>query len=228
MSDTEVDETPDGAAERHASFLPAPVDHDRRSEVLRSALVVVPLVLGVLVVAVVGARLLTAEIPDRSATANRQAPERCWDGEPKPDDGCPVPTGRAGLRWVFPSLRPDASACRDAAADFPRSTRPTMWLCEVEADDGTVTVLYSQLTRVARARASYVQQYGEPEVVEDEIGRRLRWRETEPGADGDYDLVLMYASLPFSAELSADTEAALDQALESVRFRVADDVMDHS
>ena len=231
MSDTEVDGTPDDVEQREDSLVPYSTDESRAAGWLRSALIVVPLVLGLLVVAVIGARMLTAEIPDPGEEAtNAQAPERCWDGELKPDEGCPVPSGRAGLRWVFPSFRPNELGCRDARADFPRSTRPTLYSCVGEVESGEVTILYSQLTQVDRGRSSFEETYGDPDELDDELGKRLVWRDgDEPGADGDYDLAVMYAALPFAVELSAEVSAALDEALESlVRFRNAADVMDHS
>ncbi len=231
MSDTEVEDTPDDVEHREDSLVPYSTDERRAAGWLRSALVVVPLVLGLLVVAAIGARMLTAEIPDAGEEAtNAQAPERCWDGDPKPDEGCPVPSGRAGLRWVFPSFRPNELGCRDARPDFPRSTRPAMFMCVSEVGSGEVTVLYSQLTRVDRGRASFEKTFGDPEELDDELGKRLLWRDgDEPGADGDYDLAVMYAALPFAVELSAASPEALDEGLESlVRFRNADDVMDHS
>jgi hypothetical protein len=231
MSDTEVDGTPDEVEQREDSLVPYSTDEHHAAGWLRSALIVVPLVLGLLLVAAIGARMLTAEIPDRGPGAtNEQAPERCWDGALKPDEGCPIPSGRAGLRWVFPSFRPSEIGCRDARADFPRSTRPAMFSCAGTVEAGDVTILYSQLTQVDRGRSSFEKTYGDAEELDDELGKRLLWREgDDPGADGDYDLAVMYAALPFAVELSAASPKALSQALESlVRFRNADDVMDHS
>lgn len=233
MSDTEVDGPSDvDEVDERDSLVPYSTEERSSAGWLRSALIVVPLVLGLLVVAAIGARMLTAEIPDPGqGEAGEQATERCWDGAVKPDEGCPVPSGRAGLRWVFPSLRPAELGCRDARDEFPRSTRPTMWSCPGEVDAGEVTILYSQLTRVDRGRSSFAKAFGDPEEIDDELGKRLLWRDddADPGADGDYDLVVMYAALPFAVELSASNPEALDQALdELVTFRAADDVMDHS
>ena len=229
MSDTEVDGTPDGVEERDESVT---YSHDERHAAgwLRSALIVLPLVVGLLVVAAMGSRMLLADIPDPSTDpAAESVTVRCWDGEIRPDEGCPVPTGRAGLRWVFPSFRPNELGCRDALLEFPKSTRPTMFACDVETDAGPVTIIYSELTQVARGRAFLEKQFGGPgEDVEGD--RRLLWTEgDDPGADGDYEAAVMYAALPFSVEVTADSAEARDQALESlITFRAADDVMDHA
>lgn len=233
MSDLEVEWSPDGVEERPGqdSLVPYSTDEPRPSGLGRGLLIVLPLVIGLFVVAGIGARMLTAEVPERSATTNEQAPERCWDGELVPVNGCPVPTGRPGLRWVFPSFRPNDLSCHDATADFPQSTRPTMYLCDGSVATGPVTILYSQLTSINRGRASFVKAFGgEPEEIHDDFGRRLLWQETDdPGADGDYDLAVMYPNVPFAVEVTADSADGLDEALESlVKFRHADDIMTHS
>ncbi len=54
-------------------------------------------------------------------------------------------------------------------------------------------------------------------------------RATTPAADGDYELAVLYAELPFSVEVSAESAEARDEALESlIEFRAADDVIDHT
>ena len=230
MSDTEVDGTPDDVEERDDGVAYSH-DEGQAADWVRSALIVVPLVIGLLVVAGMGARMLLADIPDPGTdpTTAETVVVRCWDGALKPDEGCPVPDGRAGLRWVFPSFRPNELDCRNALVDFPKSTRPSMYACEVEATSGPATVVYSQLTQVARGRASFEQLYG-GEGSEVEGDRRLLWTEgDDPGADGDYELAVMYAALPFAVEVSAASAEARDEALESlIKFRPADDVMDHS
>ncbi len=224
---TEVDGTPDDVEELDESV---EYSHDERDAAgwSRAALIVLPLIVGLLVVAGMGARMLLAEIPDPATDpAAESATVRCWDGEVKPDEGCPVPTGSDGLRWVFPSFRPNELGCRNALDEFPKSTRPTMFACDIEVAAGPVTLVYSELTQVARGRASLEKQYGGP--GEDDGDRRLLWTEgDDPGPDGDYELAVMYAALPFAVEVSAHSAEARDQALKLIRFREAEDVMDHS
>jgi len=256
MSDTEVDGTPNDEVDVRDEEVTTPVDEvdaqvdapvdapdeqvtffptgeQQAANWLRSLLIVVPLILGLLVVAAIGARMLTAEIPDPSgdpATEVEPPNAFCWDGSDKPADGCPVPAGRPGLRWVFPSFQANDLACRNALPDYPKSTRPAMYECVVAVGDGSVTVIYSQLTQVNRGRTSFEKLYGvEAEEIEDAYGKRLLFSEgDDPGADGDYDLAVMYPALPFAVEVSADSEETRDQALDSVlKFRASDDVMDH-
>ena len=227
MSDTEVDETPDGVEERDESVT---YSHDERHAAgwVRSALVLLLLVVGLLVVAAIGSRMLLAEIPDPEPAAETVT-VLCWDGAVRPDDGCATPTDRAGLRWVFPSFRPSELDCRNAVPEFPKSNARTMFACEAEVDAGPVTIFYSELPEVDQRRAFLERQFGGPgEDVEGED--RLLWTEgDDPGRDGDYELVVMYAELPFSVEVSAESAEARDEALESlVEFRAADDVIDHT
>jgi hypothetical protein len=219
MSDTDVDET--------VTHSP---DERRAAGRVRTALVLLSLVVGLLIVAAMGSRMLLADIPDPGAgSAAETVPVLCWDGAIRPDDGCPTPTGRAGLRWVFPSFRPNDVGCRNAAPEFPKSNARTMFACDAELDAGPLTILYSELAADAEREAFLEKRFGGPgEAVEGES--RLLWTEgDEPGADGDYELAVMYADLPFSVEVSADSAGARDEALESlIEFRAADDVIDHS
>ena len=227
MSDTELDGTPDDVEERDESVTYSHEEH--QSGWLRSALIVLPLIAGLLVVAAMGSRMLLADIPDPSTDpAAESTTIRCWDGAPKPDEGCPVPTGRAGLRWVFPSFKPNELGCYNALTQFPKSTRPSMYACELEFGSGSATIFYSELTQVDRGRASFEKQFGGP--GDDDGDRRLLWTEgDDPGADGVYELTVMYAALPFAVEISAESAEARDKALDTeVRFRESEDVMDHS
>ena len=248
MSDTEVDgTTPDDDVEVRDEGVTTPDDADARDDDLtffptgehhetdwvQSLLIVGPLVLGLLVVAAIGARMLVADVPDPAAGPGDVViadNSLCWDGSDRPDDGCPVPSGRAGLRWVFPSFQPNNLGCRNVLPQFPRSTRPAMYECEAGVDAGAAAIVYSQLTQVNRGRVSFEKLYGaQPEEIDDAFGRRLLWTEgDDAGADGDYDLAVMYPALPFAVEISADSAQARDQALDTVvRFRASEDVMDH-
>jgi hypothetical protein len=217
MSDTDVDE----------SVTHSP-DERRAAGRVRTALVLLSPVVGLLIVAAMGSRMLLADIPEPEPAAET-VPVRCWDAAVPPDDGCPTPTGRAGLRWVFPSFRPNDVGCRNAAPEFPKSNARTLFACEAEVDAGPLTIHYSELATDAERQAFLEKKFGGPgEAVEDES--RLLWTEgDDPGADGDYELAVMYADLPFSVEVSAGSAEARDEALASlIEFRAADDVIEHS
>ena len=85
---------------------------------LRSALVVIPLIAGLLIVAGLGARMLLADIPDPQPEG-AVADVTCWDGTIRAKEECTTPTGRTGLRWVFPSFKPDLLGCRNVLLEHP-------------------------------------------------------------------------------------------------------------
>lgn len=226
MSNTEVDGQPGDVTERHepVSEPAEPTEVQRGSGAGRAVLVVVPLVVGLVITAAVGARMLLADIPDRTV---QQPPAEvlCWDGETRLVEKCGTPTGRAGLRWMFPSFKPADLGCRDVLPDYPKSTRPAMFECRGNVPSGSVTITYSQLTSIEGGRAHFEKKYdGSPEKLDDALGRRLLWTEGDDPGNGFYELAVMYAELPFAVELRARSAAARDAALERlVRFRPEDD-----
>jgi hypothetical protein len=185
----------------------------------RSALIMAPLLGGLVIVAAVGARMVLAEIPDPSA--QEAADVTCWDGATRPETECGIPSGRAGLRWMFPSFKPSDLGCRNALLERPRSSRPTMFDCRGRVAVGTVTITYSELTSSDRGRAYLEKEYGfEPEELDDHLGRRLLWTEGDKAGDDIYELAMIYADLPFGVEVRARSAEARDRALQSlVRFR---------
>jgi len=220
MSDTEVDEPPEDVVQTFETTIES-ADVRRGGGARRSALVVVPLVLGLLVVAGVGARMLWADIPARTQ-AEGPGKVLCWDGTTRPESKCGAPAGRAGLRWMFPSFKPADLGCRDVLAEFPRSQRPAMFQCGGNVPAGSATIIYSQLVSVESGRHYLQQVFGSPpQSLDDHLGRRLLWTEgDEPGRDDVYDLAVMYAELPFGVEVSARSARTRDEALERlVRFR---------
>ena len=229
VSDTEVDDTPDGVEARDESVT---YSHEERIAAgwVRTALILLLLVAGLFVVAAMGSRMLLADIPDPGTDpAAETVTVRCWDGAVRPHEGCATPTGRAGLRWVFPSFRPNELGCHNAIREFPKSNARTMFGCETELEAGRLTILYSELTEVAKRQAFLEKRYGSPgEEIEGE--GRLLWSEgDDPGYDGDYELAVLYAEAPFSVEVSAESAEARDEALESlIEFRAADHITDHT
>jgi len=224
MSDTELDGTSDGVAEREARA-PDSTDAGGGPEPWRSVLIIVPLVAGVLVAAALGARMLLAEIPDPTA-ADGPADVTCWDHETVPAENCTTPAGRAGLRWVFPSFRPDDLDCRNVLRERPALKRPTMFECEGSVRAGEVTLTYSEFADVDQGRRSLEREYGSPpEEVDDAGVRRLVWTEgDEPNGDV-YELDVMYAEVPFGVEVRARSAKARDLALESlVELRPEDQI----
>ena len=225
MSDTEVDGTPGGVGGRDRE-VPDAVDVRRGPGGGRSVLIVLPLVVVLLLSAGVGARLLLADIPDPEPVEVEVADVTCWDGETRPAEKCGVPSGRAGLRWVFPSFRPADLRCRNALLDHPKSQRPAMFECRGRVRSGPVTITYSELNGAEQARRYHEKEYGfPPEEVDDDGVRRLLWTEGDRPGDGVYELDVMYADLPYGVEVRARSATARDRALDAlVRFRPEDQI----
>ena len=220
MSDTEVEGAKDHL-DGQGDKLVATDEFRGGPSRLRSVLVVIPLVAGLVVVAGIGARMLLADIPDPEPEAT-VADVTCWDGTTKAAEDCTSPTGRAGLRWVFPSFKPDLLGCRNVLLEHPEFKRPTMFECDGAVPTGRVTITYSELSAVPAGRAYLEKEYGvAPEEIDD---GRLLW--TDSGAtDGIYEADVMYAEAPFAVEVRARSAQVRDDALDSlIRFRPADHI----
>jgi hypothetical protein len=219
-----LDGTSDGVAEREGPAQDS-TDVSGGSERWRLVLIIVPLVAGVLVAAALGARMLLAEIPDPTA-ADGPADVTCWDGGTGPAEDCTIPSGRAGLRWVFPSFRPDDLDCRNVLRERPELERPVMFECEDRVGAGAVTLTYSEFPGVEQGRHYLEREYGvPPEEVDDAGVRRLLWTEGDEPGGAVYELDVMYAEVPFGVEVRAESAKARDRALASlVEFRPEDQI----
>jgi hypothetical protein len=174
MSDTEVEGAKDHL-DGQGDKLVATDEFRGGPSRLRSVLVVMPLVAGLVVVAGIGARMLLADIPDPEPEAT-VADVTCWDGTTKAAEDCTSPTGRAGLRWVFPSFKPDLLGCRNVLLEHPEFKRPTMFECDGAVPTGRVTITYSELSAVPAGRAYLEKEYGvAPEEIDD---GRLLWTDS--------------------------------------------------
>ncbi|WP_139979755.1 hypothetical protein [Nocardioides litoris] len=188
---------------------------------LRGPIVLVPLLAALLVAAGVGAGKLFEEVPER-ATPDREV--TCWDGVVRPTGACPEPAGRAGLKWVFPALRPTEQGCTQVR----RPNRPLELRCTTSFDQRPVTLTYAVLASTESGHAFLTKRWGEP--TEDADGDRLVWSPEEPveGDDGDpaqWTTTVGYAEHPFAVTVTSTDRDVRDEALdELVRFRDAADV----
>ena len=224
MSDIGLDGTPEGVADR-GELAPDSAEVRSGSDRWRSLLIILPLVAGVFVAAAIGARMLLAEIPDPAA-AETTSDVRCWDGVSAAPAECTVPSGRAGLRWVFPSFRPDEIDCRNALRAQPELKRTTKFECDDRVSTGQVTITYTEFENVGQGRRYLEKDYGfPPETVTDGGARRLLWTEGDEPGGAVYELDMMYAEVPFGVEVRAVSAKVRDKALDSlVRFRPDDEL----
>lgn len=188
---------------------------------IRSTLVLVPLLVVLVGAAAIGATKLWAEVPDRSVAG----PEvTCWDGTTAVAADCTEPRGQRGLRWVFPSFRPDDERCARVTSRS-RAYRPFDFACEVRFDQRTVTITYAARSSTDQLLSSVRKAYGNRPVTEAE-GERIVFRSNRPDADGLYRTTVVYAEHPFAVTVEAPAVDVRDGALaEIVRFRPAAELL---
>ncbi len=137
-------------------------------------------------------------------------PVQCWNGPAPSLADCTSPTGRAGIEWVFPSMK-DAD-CSPAEAE-----RAQLWNCYDYLDDGAVIRFnYSEWYSFAAAAAhyrnpGYREGYSENRLDD---GRYL-WLSYDLGK-GQYKAALAYSRAPWSVTVYADTTAHRDAALREL------------
>ncbi|WP_134740602.1 hypothetical protein [Nocardioides sp. 503] len=198
----------------------APGGAVRRLLQRRTPLVVLPLVGGLLLAGLVGARLMWADPPSADATAPSLV---CWNGDEVDDvDTCGRPKGVRGLTWVFPSFSPRGDDCQDLRRSGRGSGRRTVWMCDFEVSGSPVSITYSELRSVKGGRKAIDEEYAgnRRTTVEGRDGTPLRheWRRELPG--GGYAVTVMYVDHPYAVQVVAERRVLREDALAStVRFR---------
>lgn len=185
----------------------------------RTPLVVMPLIGALIVAGGIGARMMIA---GNHAAVGETTTVTCWDAARvvAPSD-CSEPTGKAGLRWVFPSFRPGRPDCADDRATDPDLPRPVQWTCSVRVTGRTAEITYFQLADLRAGLRFHARLYrsGDREkVVDGGETVRLVWRRQSGDA---YDLVAAYADHPYAVGIVAPTARVRERALRTVRFRQA-------
>ncbi|MFB9315355.1 hypothetical protein [Nocardioides plantarum] len=187
---------------------------------LRSVLVLVPLLAGLLIAAAIGAGMLWADIPDRQLTGPDVT---CWDGQSAPVTDCTEPRGRRGLHWVFPSYQIRDERC--VPLERRGSSSPYQVACALRFDQRPVTVTYTARSSADDLLKALRASYGAKPVSEAD-GERLVFRGSSAGSNGLYRVTVAYAGHPFSVTVEAPDRRVRDTALdELVTFRPADQVV---
>lgn len=189
---------------------------------VRVMIVLVPLVVGLLVVASIGADKLFEDVPDRAAA---DPVVTCWNGTEAPASTCPEPSGKFGLRWMFPTFKPDDGRCVELKRRQRADARPVEFRCSQSFDQRPITVTYSARTSTQQGLTFLQRSYG-VQSVEDADGERVVFRARKPDDEGLYRVTVAYADYPFSVTVAAPEAELRDTALdELVRFRDADAVL---
>jgi hypothetical protein len=187
---------------------------------LRSFIVLVPLVVGLLVAAIVGASMLWADLPQRTV-ADTEA--TCWDGRTAPVTDCTEPRGTRGVGWVFPSYRPGDERC--ARVRFRGKASPYDIACHLRFDQRPVTVTYAVRGSSEGLLKAVRRSYGTKPVSEAE-GERLVFRAAKADDEGLFRVTVVYADHPFAVTVEAPDRQLRDTALdELVSYRPADQVL---
>lgn len=164
--------------------------------------------------------MLLEDIPDPASAPSTAI---CWDTEEVSDaDECTLPTGEAGLRWVFPSFDPEKGECRNLLKGVKNPTRPTAWQCDIVAKNGVlVQVNYLELASARSGRVYYQKQFEGSKRLkvldrEDQVFR-YEWR--QPTNLG-FQLATVYKDFPFAVVVNSENAAFRDKIFKSrVKFR---------
>jgi hypothetical protein len=188
--------------------------HQRPSR-LRTALVVLPLLGGLLACGVVGSRLLWGQVDSGEPVAATIA---CWDASMVVDaSDCTRPRGNDGLAWVFPSFLPDRLDCRDELELHPEYTRPAMCTCAQSIGDRTVAITYSEVSGEADALRFLDKLHGRQRRGTTTVGAggsaAYVWSPSRTG-DGGWTASLLLKDGPYAATVVADLRSDASKALE--------------
>ena len=213
-TDSSAGPCPDPADELVPLDRPAARGPGRR----RTALVVLPLLVGLAVAGGVGGRLALSPGGDAVAADGTAT---CWDGEQvEAVDACTRPRGTDGVAWVFPSFDRDRLECVDELVAHPEYTRPTMWTCAQAVGGRAVEVTYSEVTGVQDALRFLDRLHG-PDARSTGPAT-YSWTAT-PTPGGAWVASLLLRDLPFSVTVTAAQRSDAVRALERrVRVRPAE------
>lgn len=190
----------------------------------RTPLVVVPLLAGLVLAGAVGARMMTTRTPDPVGVVNTVT---CWNGKEKASaDDCATPAGKAGLLWVFPSLRPNRPQCSDDRKADPDLPRPVQFTCTIRVAGRTADVTYFQLADLRGGLRYHDRQFGrdnrEKARGNDGETERYVWRRQ---VKDRYELVSAYVEHPFAVQVVAPERRVRERALRVVRFRASERIV---
>ncbi|CAN5641909.1 hypothetical protein BH11ACT8_BH11ACT8_32610 [soil metagenome] len=185
----------------------------------RAPLVLIPLIAGLGYAALLGGRMLWADIPDASSSARDVV---CWDGSEAPRADCALPSGAKGLHWVFPSFRPNGGRCEQAVFTDAGRDRPLQFDCTQRVKGAQVTVSYSQRSTLKRGQSYFSHRYPGVATTKQAGGERLLYRDAAPRGDGTFEATVSYVRYPFAVTVNAATPELVDAALDSlVSYRPA-------
>lgn len=156
---------------------------------------------------------------DPSSEPAASKPFACWNGVPAERlDDCTEPSGKQGMRWVFPQSK--ASTCSFTGG----GTRVAESDCNVVVSSGgTVRVHYTEWADWDSAYAEYSGQNVQGAVTD---WREFhRWYIRPLAGDWDYKVALLYRDAPWSVTVYGHTKVDRDEALRELSVRPVSDLM---
>ena len=184
----------------------------------RTPLVLIPLLVGLGYAALVGGRMLWGE---RTSDPVAGPDVTCWNGDRAPRSACPLPTGAAGLSWVFPSLGARGRECSEV--DLAESAEPVARVdCTRRVLKTKVTISYVQRGSLDGATSYLDKRYPGIEPVRDAGGDRLVYRDAAPRRNKVFEATAAYRDYPYDVTVRAKKLRAANRALNRfVDFRPA-------
>jgi len=150
-----------------------------------------------------------------SASAPPASAYLCWDAQPAADlSGCTNPSGRSGLRYVYPSLGEQWPDCEYVAY----RTTTDVYDCTIK---NLGLIRYRYWTDVAEANQHYTKKYAkatETDLVLDGNVVGTLYRLPRPVA-GEYRMSGFWLDGHFSFSVEAPTKAQREQLFKLVQLR---------
>lgn len=194
---------------------------------LRTLLVVLPVLAGLVAAGLVGRSLLFPE----EETSEAAEGASCWDGSApaSASGGCPAPEGVRGLRWVFPSFRPGRLDCVDDLERDPRLRRPVMWTCVQRVGGREVEVTYSEVTDHRSALRYLDDLHGKRRrsaaTLDD--AQVVRWG-SSPLRSGGWTASVLLKALPYAVTVRTQRRTDTKQVLRrKVDVRAEEELQRH-
>jgi hypothetical protein len=167
--------------------------------------------------------------PTQDAEASRSddtatSRKRCWDGQVAAQAaGCSVPTGRKGLRWVYPGFQPDRAGCRRISR--PLSPRKALvYFCPFTEDNPDEGIRYSEWVSVDAAREIITRDFSPWPEADVQRGSHTWsvWVRESSDEQGWFSSAVAYRDWPFSAEVVSNTKRASILACNLIELRAPD------
>lgn len=171
-------------------------------------------------VAAVGAVALRLST-DGESPGTAPAQVTCWTGlQVDSPDQCSIPSGVAGMRWVYPSFDKDFAGC-EVVRNPVAAKKVRAWFCPFAGnpDEG---VRYNEWRSPSDARdyhdANYRPYTAEPFRLGDSTVGDV-WRRLSPGEYGLVSTAMVYREWPFSVSVQSERLAGLDAGCKLVAIR---------